>query len=160
MSISIKHLIEIIGGNKLVNKLSEKGVKEVKLLEYPHGGEYANPWNFGPITGGVTAGEVADILVNMWGSGSWVNIGKDETKHESGLLVLDCSAAKTYLKWKPVYDYKEALSEIVNWFKEYARQNSTSSDNINMYNVCVGQIGKYTEKARQLGLDWANYKIE
>jgi len=43
MSISIKHLIEIIGGNKLVNKLSEKGVKEVKLLEYP---QYTRPENF------------------------------------------------------------------------------------------------------------------
>ena len=41
--ISIKHLIEIIGENELLNKLKKKGIKEVKLLEYP---QYTRPEEF------------------------------------------------------------------------------------------------------------------
>ncbi|MBI2051811.1 tRNA (guanine(37)-N(1))-methyltransferase [Candidatus Roizmanbacteria bacterium] len=41
--ISVKHLTEIVGEDKVLKKLKEKGVKTVTLLEYPH---YTRPEEF------------------------------------------------------------------------------------------------------------------
>lgn len=142
-----QHVLEPLSGYLWLGK---------KLLESSNGGDYAKAWNFGPESESVTAGEIADILVSMWGQGSWINTGKDEAKHESGLLMLDCSAAAHNLKWRSIYNCKETLLEIVSWYKEYVRQAVSQSNAINMYAKCVDQIGTYAEKANRLGIAWSS----
>ncbi len=126
-----------------------------KLLEDPASKTFAKAWNFGPSGKNYTAGEVSDILVEKWGHGSWVNTGNNQPKHESNLLMLDCSAAQKILEWMPVYNCPEALAEVVDWFRAYATQQNLSSERIDMYSKCVEQIDRYTKKAKELGIKWA-----
>ncbi len=46
--------------------------------------------------------------------------------------MLDWSAAQNYLKWRPVYDYKETIEELVSWFKEYAAQREKDENGIDI----------------------------
>jgi CDP-glucose 4,6-dehydratase len=119
--------------------------------------KYAQAWNFGPLTSGVTAGEVADTVVRLWGRGSWVNIGTNAAKHEPQLLMLDCAKAREYLGWKPLYTVDETLGEVVSWFKDYAQKNASYGP-VDMYETCSAQIDKYTNRAKEFGLAWALIK--
>ncbi|MBU0534978.1 CDP-glucose 4,6-dehydratase [Patescibacteria group bacterium] len=126
-----------------------------KMLGNPNG-EYNKAWNFGPLnTKGVTAGEVTDTLVELWGEGSWVNTGTNQAEKEAGLLMLDWSLANRELGWRPVYTDRETLSEVVSWHKEYARQNTSSSSTLDMFETCSKQIDKYSERAKELKIPWA-----
>ena len=116
--------------------------------------KYTQGWNFGPLDrGGLTAGEVADTMVKLWGKGEWIDTGKDEAKKESNLLMLDWSKAQRHLGWEPLYNGTEALEVLVDWYKDYAKQEE-AGDKIDMYDTCVRQIEKYTEVGEKKGLKW------
>lgn len=124
-----------------------------KMLNDPFD-KYTKAWNFGPLnTRGITAGQVADLMIKYWGKGSWVDVGKNTEKKESNLLMLDWALAHRELGWEPVYNNEETIKETVSWYKDYEKQ--LKSKNIDMYNTCISQIKKYTRRAKEKGLDWA-----
>ncbi len=127
-----------------------------KLLKDPNGG-YDRAWNFGPkAIHGVPVGEIADILVDLWGEGNWENVGKEEEqKLESNLLMLDWVAAKAYLGWQPVYDHHDTLGEVVDWFKEYSQRKEKDPKSIDMHDICSEHIDIYTKSAVKQKLPWA-----
>lgn len=126
-----------------------------ELLEDPAGG-FDRAWNFGPLsTKSVKVSEIADLMVQMWEKGEWKDVSKPGPKKESQLLMLDWSAALNYLKWRPVYEYKETIEELVSWFKEYADQKDKDEDKIDMYETCSSHIDKYIKRAKELEIDWA-----
>lgn len=129
------------------------------LFQEPAGG-HDRAWNFGPKSvHGITVGEIADIMVDLWGNGKWENIGSEtEKKLESNLLMLDWTAAKAYLGWEPVYNHRETISEVVDWSKEYQQQKDKDEENIDMYDMCSKQIDKYSKQAKKTGLEWASPK--
>jgi CDP-glucose 4,6-dehydratase len=117
--------------------------------------KYTNGWNFGPLDrGGLTAEEVVNTMIELWGEGSWIDTGKDEAKKESNLLMLDWSKAQRHLGWEPIYNGKEALGVLVGWYKEYAKQKK-SGEKMDMYDTCIKQIEEYTEKAGKEKLKWS-----
>lgn len=119
----------------------------VRLLE--DGPEFGEAWNFGPPEQtGVAAGELAEKLVELWGSGSWIHTQPGFAKVETGILRLSWEKAAARLGWQPAYPWHQSLGEIVNWFKAY----EAGAD---MYEVTRDQIGAYTEQARELGTAWA-----
>lgn len=130
-----------------------------KLWQEPSGG-FDRAWNFGPkAVHGITVGEIADIIVEKWGSGAWENTGKEEEqKLEKGLLSLDWTSAKAYLGWEPVYDHHETIEEVVDWFKEYQKQKEKNENKIDMFDTCSRHIDEYTKKAKSLKLPWASKK--
>ncbi|MFC1756237.1 CDP-glucose 4,6-dehydratase [Patescibacteria group bacterium] len=139
----------------VLEPLSGYLVLGAKLLEEPNGG-FDRAWNFGPLsTKGVKVKEIADIMVNMWEKGEWKDVSKPGPKKESTLLMLDWTAALNYLNWRPVYDYKETIEELVSWFKEYAKQKDENEKNIDMYKTCSNHIDKYVKRAKELEIDWA-----
>ncbi|MCP4687574.1 MAG: CDP-glucose 4,6-dehydratase [Desulfobacterales bacterium] len=125
------------------------------------GCEFAEAWNFGPAERrAVSVREVVEMLVKLWGSGAWKDVGGQSAPHEAGLLRLSWEKAANRLGWKPVYKWPEALSETVDWFKTHHSHHSDDSDDsddsdADMYGVCVRQIERYTSRAREEGLAWA-----
>lgn len=119
----------------------------VQLLR--HGPAFGEAWNFGPLEQkGVPARELAEKLVELWGSGSWVHTHPGYAEVETGLLRLSWDKAAHRLNWRPVYTWIDALAEITDWFKAFQGGGD-------MYEVTRSHINRYTGRARESGLDWA-----
>jgi CDP-glucose 4,6-dehydratase len=119
------------------------------LQKRPH---FGGAWNFGPQEQwGVPAQTVAEKLIELWGSGSWVHTDPGFAKVETGQLRLSWEKAAALLSWQPVYTWEEALAEIVDWFKAFQRSRSESVD---MHEIARGHIADYAKRAHDLGLPW------
>ena len=110
-----------------------------KLVEQPQ--EFAEGWNFGPNEEDVQPVSIlADIIVKNWGNqASW---GFDEGEvhpHEARALKLDCSKAKTQLKWKPIWTLERSLSETVQWYKAWHNK-------LDMHQFSLNQIKAYQQE--------------
>lgn len=118
------------------------------------GQRFAEAWNFGPPEhASVNVGDLVQKLIELWGSGEWEDLsaGQAQAPHETGLLRLSWEKAANRLGWRPIYDWHEAAAETVSWFKTY-HEHGTGMD---MYDACVGQIARYVDRARGLGVAWA-----
>lgn len=136
-----QHVLEPLSGYLWLGK---------KLLE--EGPDYGEAWNFGPREQwGVPAQQLAEKLIDLWGSGSWNHTDPGYAKVETGQLRLSWEKAAARLSWQPVYTWEEALAEIVDWFKAYQR---SKSEPIDMNLVARRHIGSYARRARELGLPW------
>jgi CDP-glucose 4,6-dehydratase len=120
-----------------------------KLLQ--EGSRFAEAWNFGPPDQlAVSVQELVERLIGLWGEGGWEDISSNRAPHEADVLRLSWEKAANLLGWQPVYTWDEALTETVNWFKEYHKSNS----DVDMYDTCVEQIRCYVDRARELGIAW------
>ena len=120
-----QHVLEPLSGYLL---LASKMYKEPQ--------KYCGAWNFGPNHESIiTVGEIVDMIVEKWGSGSWIDKSNQDEPHETNLLSLDISKAKTYLKWAPVCDIETTVVKTIDWYKEYELQDP--------YGFCLGQIEEY-----------------
>ena len=108
---------------------------------YTDGTAYAEGWNFGPEDSDTKPVEwIVKKLCQLWGEGAAYAIDNGEHPHEANYLKLDCSKAKTRLKWQPRWCLQEALERIVEWNKAYRTQQD-------MKDICLTQITDYM-KAR------------
>jgi len=111
-----------------------------QLIQHPD--KFAEAWNFGPNEDDVQpVSKLADIMVDSWGDkADWVG-DKGEHPHESQSLRLDCSKAKTQLKWKPVWNLERALDETVNWYKAWHNKED-------MHQFTLDQIRAYHQEGQ------------
>jgi len=115
-----------------------------------HGAEYSGAWNFGPNDKkGITAGLLVDAIIEAWGEGSWKRSHPEPAIVETGQLRLSWEKAAARLGWQPVYHWKDAVREIVTWFKAFASEED-------MYTVCLEHIANYVERATADDLPWTN----
>lgn len=122
------------------------------LQDDGHG--FSAGWNFGPEERHpVTTEEVVKKIISLWGSGTYVT-GTAQTEVETALLRLNWDKAASQLQWHPVYGWEEALTETIAWYRTCDERQRGSAD-VDMVDVCVGQIRAYAERARDLGLAWA-----
>jgi CDP-glucose 4,6-dehydratase len=78
----------------------------------------ANAWNFGSSADDSRDVEsVASLLAELWGDGARYEVSENSTLHESRLLRLDSSKAAQKLEWRPVFDFEEAVSLTVEWYR-------------------------------------------
>ncbi len=118
----------------------------VKLLE--DGGRFSEAWNFGPVEQkGVTTGQIVDKLVADWGGGRWEEIDLGLPKIETGQLRLSWDKSAEKLAWQPVYDWEDAIAEIVAFFKAYQRGDD-------IHQTVIKHIGDYCAKATSQNLPW------
>jgi len=116
--------------------------------------KYNEAWNFGPLEHkAIPAKYVVEKLIEFWGNGSWVHAASSEDVSETKMLKLNWEKAAKILNWQPAYTIEDALKETVNWFLEY--QKKLSGQQVDMYEVCVNQIKRYTERAKEIGLEWS-----
>ena len=124
-----QHVLEPLSGYLLLGAL---------LHEKPT--IYAEGWNFGPENSSVVpVGEIAEMVVNSFGEGSWQTNMDPNAPHEAKLLALDVSKAYFRLGWKPRWSVKEAISNTVAWYTE-------NNKDANMYDLCKQQIEMFCKK--------------
>ena len=84
---------------------------------------FAEGWNFGPDTSAErTVGEVVEAVREAWGQGADWTLDKGPHPHEASFLKLDSSKAKRLLGWNPVWNFQQAISNTVNWYRAEADQ--------------------------------------
>lgn len=108
---------------------------------------YNQAWNFGPkdpVTQDVE--EVLKEIIKIWGSGKY-QTHKDVKMPETKILQLNISKAKTGLKWKPVYELREALEKTVKWYWQYYNKED-------MNKLTSEEIQTYIRTARNQNLEW------
>lgn len=104
---------------------------------YEDGASYCSGWNFAPDSSSINkVSEILDLILRQWGNGKWVDLSHEGCLHEAEFLSLDCSKARTYLKWKPNLSTEKAIEYTVKWYKELLKGS-------NMYEFNVGQIVNY-----------------
>ena len=111
-----------------------------------HNGEkFAEAWNFGP--GDEDAKPVkwiVNYLTNSWGNNArWELDNSQDHPHENTYLKLNCSKAKSLLKWSPKTNISTALDWIVEWFQGYKKgknMRSLTELQINRYQKMEGYL--------------------
>jgi len=104
-----QHVLEpVIGYLILGAKLSEtnKGLSKA--------------YNFGPNPQDTfTVGQLVEMAIKIWGKGEWYHPYLENQPHEANLLKLDISKAGVELNWHPIWDAKTAISQTLEWYKNF-----------------------------------------
>jgi CDP-glucose 4,6-dehydratase len=108
---------------------------------YEEGPRYAGAWNFGPDDQDARAVEwIVQSICRRWGLGASYVVSKGEHPHEAQCLKLDCSKARSELKWFPRWNLEQAIEKVMEWVEAYRKGRDVRK-------VCLKQIGEY-EKGR------------
>lgn len=87
------------------------------LLSKPK--EFSGAWNFGPRAESIlTVRDLAQAIVNRWGSGDILINREENAPHEAGLLHLNCDKAHQVLEWFPRWNFEKTVMETVHWYRE------------------------------------------
>lgn len=90
------------------------------LAEKVHGGQrlWEGGWNFGPWDeDAVPVSEIAGMITDAWGSGSWQAMPDPNAPHEAPYLKLDSSKARQLLGWRPRLRIGQAVQWTVDWYR-------------------------------------------
>jgi len=84
------------------------------------------PWNFGPKDENfVPVSELVERGIKILGKGSY-EIKTDSNFHESGILKLDISKARSLLGWRPRLNVSDTLEYAFKWYKNYYEKKESS----------------------------------
>lgn len=123
-----QHVLEPLGGYLLLAK---------KMWDEPAG--YCEGWNFGPRIDSVSSvWDVAEMVIENYGSGALKDISAPDSLHEANLLMLEISKAKFKLGWEPKMNIEESIKMTIDWYKRY--------DKMPVYDLCVEEIKEYILK--------------
>jgi len=138
----IRHPLAIRPWQHVLEPLSGYLILAEKL--FIDGPSFSEAWNFGPKEEDARPVQwIADVLSRGWGRGaSWV-LDQCDHPHEAQSLKLDCTKAKAYLGWHPVWDLDIALEKTLSWWNAYADKN-------NMRSICTEQISAYEANLKDL----------
>ena len=100
---------------------------------------FSGAYNFGPLPDDhLPVKDLVDIALDCWGSGGkWIDMSHEPQPHEAGLLQLDISKAKEFLKWQPKLRSREAIEWTINWYKQ---------PQATIFEYTVGQILNYQQQ--------------
>jgi CDP-glucose 4,6-dehydratase len=93
-------------------------------------------WNFGPAEHDVLS--VADLLklANQHWPIKQTHHNRDNQPHEAGILMLDSSAARSDLGWKPQWNVAQGVEETMNWYNAWRNDDD-------MQQFTLSQINQY-----------------
>ena len=107
------------------------------------GGEYAGAWNFGPTDKKpLTVEELVKSVIEYWGCGHY-RVDTSKQPFESPTLSLNSSKACALLKWKLIYENREAVDRTVKWYKNFYHQKIRGDK---LYHLTVGEIQEYSDR--------------
>jgi CDP-glucose 4,6-dehydratase len=115
-----QHVLEPLSGYLLLAQ---------RLCTPGEGGKYAGAWNFGPDrSGDMTVGEVASATAALWGEGaSVIHAPSAGDPHETAVLRLDSTRARTELGWRPHWSVNEALARTVSWHRAWMKHSDMAA---------------------------------
>lgn len=127
-----QHVLVPLGGYLLLGE---------KMLQ-ADADRWGGAWNFGPPEmNGISTSQIADKLIELWGSGSWISENPDSDNLETSYLRLSWEKAARRLNWHPIYDWEDTLKDIVEWYKAW----DNGEDLRKLMRV---QIERYSRKLR------------
>jgi CDP-glucose 4,6-dehydratase len=124
-----QHVLEPLGGYlQLAEKL------------YVQGTNFAGGWNFGPDENDTqTVEAITAMLVSHWGNDASYKVeNNNRNAHEAQTLRLDCTKARTLLKWQPRWNLETTLNQISRWHKAFL-------SGTNMHHYCLDEIKNYQQ---------------
>jgi len=87
---------------------------------YNNDSSFVGPWNFGPKDSDIQQVEwVANSFAAHWGENASIIIDKQEHPHESTLLKLNSTKARTKLGWKTRFNISDAVQWTSDWYKTF-----------------------------------------
>jgi len=90
------------------------------LLQLEDARQYQGSYNIGPDEQDcVETGRLVDIFCKEWGDATWCGTMENNAPHEANFLRLDCSKAKSVLRWHPAWNIEQAVAKTVAWVKAY-----------------------------------------
>lgn len=108
--------------------------------------DFADAWNFGPDDKDCKNVEyIVTKSKSIWDKISYEITNPDPEFHEATFLKLDCSKAKSLLKWTPILNIEEALNLTINWYKKYYEEGKI---------VSLDNLFYYTELAKKQNVIW------
>lgn len=120
-----QHVLEPLRGYMMLAK---------KMWEEP--AAYCEGWNFGPkMDSVVSVWDVANTLMESFGTGSILDQAESNAVHEANLLMLDITKAEEKLGWVPLMNTKECINLTIDWYKRYMKED--------VYQLCINEINKY-----------------
>ncbi|MBE9065843.1 CDP-glucose 4,6-dehydratase [Leptolyngbya cf. ectocarpi LEGE 11479] len=124
-----QHVLEPLGGYMtLAEQMWDSGTN------------LAEGWNFGPNDSDARpVSWITEQLTQLWGDGASWQLDTKVNPHEATYLKLDCSKAKSRLKWSPKLDLATTLDWIVEWYRSYIREDD-------MHQMTVAQIQRYESR--------------
>lgn len=85
------------------------------------GASHAGAWNFGPVQDDARpVSWLVGELARRWGGGATWEADTGAHLHEAGILMLDCTKARTQLGWRPRLPLSTALDWTVEWYRCHA----------------------------------------
>ena len=109
----------------------------------------AGPFNFGPDAAAQQpVRKLVEAVFRDW-PGEWQDLSDPRNPHEAKLLTLSVQKAAAVLDWHPVWNFPEAVSHTVSWYR--ARHDLNNPD---MLQFSQSQIENYVEAARRKNLAW------
>lgn len=110
---------------------------------YQEGAVFAEAWNFGAmIEETKSVQSIVDKFAKLWGENvKWELSAEANQPHESHYLNLDCSKAKTKLKWQPQLSIDEALKMTVDWHQAFIGGCEMYSITSNQISILEAKVG-------------------
>jgi len=106
-----QHVLEPLSGYLMLAKKLYEGEKSL-----------VSEWNFGPDNENfVTVEEIVNKGINILGSGSY-EVKSNTNFHESTLLKLDISKARSLLGWKPKFNLEQTLDYTFGWYRNFYKK--------------------------------------
>jgi len=131
-----QHVLEPLSGYLLLGQ---------KLLEGQK--DFAEAWNFGPSEKeNVSVGEIVHLVKGVWPKIDYEINQTPNQPHEAGLLRLDCSKARSKLKWMPAWTGNDAVEKTTLWYKAFYE-----SDKI----LSLEHLNRYVANAQANRIPWA-----
>lgn len=105
-----QHVLDLLSGYlRLASRLKRNPIED---------GERA--WNFGPHTGDdMKVGQLVDLFLRVWGSGSWKDISRGKHLHEANILRLAIDKSVGELGWKPTWRTVQAVERTADWYRNH-----------------------------------------
>jgi len=129
-----QHVLEPLSGYILLGYLLGRDKKK-----------YSQSWNFGPLySNSITVRELVELIISIWGNGSYECIPEQSEFSESSILILDIAKTVMLLKWYPVLN----INETIKWtIEEYEIENKHTEI---VYQQRVDHIHKYMNLMNQV----------
>ncbi|MDD5081315.1 MAG: CDP-glucose 4,6-dehydratase, partial [Candidatus Omnitrophica bacterium] len=130
-----QHVLEPLSGYLLIGQKLLEGDKAV-----------SDVWNLGPDKkSNISVEKVLYRAMKCWDA-IGVRIDESHHPHEAGLLMLDCTRAKTKLNWNGVWAVDKTIAKTINWYKQYY---------LNKKVLSITDLNEYILDAKNKKLVWA-----
>jgi CDP-glucose 4,6-dehydratase len=135
-----QHVLECLGGYLWLGARLAREGKNSPL---------AGAFNFGPDAAAQQpVRKLVEAVLHEW-PGEWKDASDPRHPHEAKLLTLSINKAAALLDWRPVWNFSEAVSHTVNWYR--ARHDLKNAD---MLRFSQSQIENYVAAARKKKTPW------